>query len=133
VHATAHCLLGCSIGEFAGLAIGVTLGLGVVLTIGLAVVLAFITGLGLAIQPLMRQQGMTAGQALRTIWLGEAVSIAVMELAMNAADYAVGGIQTQTMADPVFWIGFAAALPAGFVAAWPINYWLIRRNLKHGH
>lgn len=133
VHATAHCLLGCSIGEFAGLAIGVTLGLGAVLTVALAVVLAFITGLALAIQPLVRQQGMGAWQALRTIWLGEVVSIAVMEIAMNGVDYAVGGVQVQSMAEPVFWLGFGLALPAGFVAAFPINYWLIGRNLKHGH
>ena len=133
VHATLHCLLGCSIGEFAGLAIGVTLGLGTALTIALAVVLAFVAGLTLAIQPLMRQQGMSAGEALRTIWLGEVVSIAVMEVAMNAADYVVGGIQTQSLADPLFWVGFAVAVPAGFVAAWPVNYWLIGRNLKHCH
>ena len=133
VHATLHCLLGCSIGEFAGLAIGVSLGLGTALTIALAVVLAFVAGLALAIQPLMRQQGMSATQALRTIWLGESVSIAAMEVAMNVTDYAVGGIQTQSLADPLFWLGFAAAVPVGFVAAWPVNYWLIGRNLKHCH
>ena len=133
VHATAHCLLGCSIGEFAGLTIGVSLGLGTALTITLAVLLAFVFGMGLAILPLMSQQGMSAGQALRTIWLGEAVSIAVMEVAMNVTDFAVGGIQTQSLADPLFWIGFAVAVPAGFLAAWPVNYWLIGRNLKHCH
>lgn len=133
VHATLHCLLGCSIGEFAGLAIGVGLGLGTALTITLAVVLAFVAGLALAIRPLMHQQGMSAARALRTIWLGEVVSIAAMEVAMNAVAYAVGGIQVQSLAEPVFWIGFAAAVPAGFVAGWPVNYWLIGRNLKHGH
>ena len=133
VHATAHCLLGCSIGEFAGLAIGVSLGLGTVLTIALAVALAFVFGMGLAILPLMSQQGMSALDALRTIWLGEAVSIAAMEVAMNVTDYAVGGIQTQSLGDPLFWIGFAAAVPVGFLAAWPVNYWLIGRNLKHCH
>ena len=133
VHATLHCLLGCSIGEFLGLAIGVSLGLGTALTIALAVVLAFVFGLALAIRPLMRQQGMTAGEALRTIWLGESVSIAAMEVAMNVTDYAVGGVQTTSLGDPLFWIGFAAAVPVGFLAAWPVNYWLIGRNLKHCH
>lgn len=133
VHATLHCLLGCSIGEFAGLAIGVSLGLGTALTIVLAVVLAFVAGLGLAILPLMRQQGMSALRALRTIWLGEVVSIAAMEVAMNVVDYAVGGIQAQSMADPLFWVGFVLAVPAGFIAGWPVNYWLIGRNLRHGH
>lgn len=133
VHATAHCLIGCAIGEFAGLAIGVQLGLGIWTTMGLATVLAFIVGLNLAALPLIRGQGMDYAAALRTIWLGEVVSIAVMELAMNATDYWLGGVAAQSLAEPVFWIGFAAAIPAGFIAALPINYWLIGRSLKHCH
>lgn len=132
ISATLHCLVGCSIGEFLGLAIGVALGLGVVLTMSLAVVLAFVFGIGLAVRPLMKQ-GFDFTRALQTIWLGEVISIAVMEIAMNATDYAVGGVQVETLADPLFWIGFAAAVPAGFLAAWPVNYWLIGRNLKECH
>ena len=68
--------------------------------------------------------------ALRTIWLGEAVSIGVMEIAMNFTDYHMGGIATASILDPMFWGGFAVALPAGFIAAWPINWWLLRREIK---
>ena len=133
VHATLHCLLGCAIGELAGLAIGVTWGLGVWPTMLLATALAFVVGLNLAVLPLMRRHGFGYRRALATIWLGEAVSIAAMEVAMNATDYAVGGVQAMSLAEPVFWIGFAAALPAGFAAGYPVNWWLIRRNLRHGH
>ena len=61
------------------------------------------------------------------IWLGEAISIGVMEIAMNATDYAVGGVGAASVASPVFWVGYAAALVAGFVAAWPVNYGCSRR------
>lgn len=133
VHATLHCLLGCSIGELTGLAIGVGFGLGTVITLTLAVSLAFVFGLGLAVLPLMRRHGMSAGVALRTIWFGEVISIAVMELVMNVVDYHIGGVQAGSLLEPVFWIGFAVAVPAGFIAALPVNYWLVGRGLKHCH
>ena len=33
----------------------------------------------------------------------------------------------------IIWIGIAVAIPAGFVAAWPVNWWLLKRNLKACH
>ena len=133
VHTTLHCLLGCAIGEFLGLAIGISAGLGVWATMGLATALALVIGVNLAVLPLMRRHGRGYVEALGVVWVGEVASIVVMEIAMNATDYAVGGVQVTSMADPLFWIGFGAALPAGFVAAYPINLWLIGRNLKHCH
>ena len=127
--ATVHCLTGCAIGELAGLAIGVTLGLGPWLTIALATSLGFASGYALGLWPLVRR-GMTWRGAFRAIWLGETISIGMMELAMNFTDYHVGGIHAASLAEPVFWAGYAAAVAAGFVAAWPVNYWLLKRNIK---
>jgi len=127
--ATLHCLSGCAIGEFIGLAIGVSLGLDPWATMALATVLGFVSGYSLGLAPLVRQ-GMTLAQAFKTIWLGETISIAVMELAMNFTDYHVGGVTTGSVLSLQFWLGYAAALPAGFIAAWPVNYWLLKKNLK---
>lgn len=133
-HATLHCLIGCTIGEVAGLILGVSLGLGVWLTIALAVFLAFVVGLSLAVLPIMRDQGIAYLAALKIVWLGEVISIAVMEFVMNAVDYMIGGIQAMSVFEPIFWIGIAAAIPAGFLAAWPVNHWLLSRHLKScGH
>lgn len=131
--ATVHCLIGCMIGETAGLLIGVSLGLGVWPTLALAVALAFVSGLGLAAIPVMQRTDFSLGQALRTIWLGEVASIATMELAMNATDYAVGGVQAGSIFSGLFWLGLLVAVPAGFLAAWPVNYVLLKRELKHCH
>ena len=131
--ATLHCLTGCVIGEVAGLATGVTLGLSVWLTIALATTLAYISGFSLGLLPVMRRQNKTFWQALKLIWIGEAISIGVMEIAMNAADYAVGGMHAQSVFSPIFWIGIAVAVPAGFLAAWPVNWVLLKRDMKHCH
>lgn len=131
--ATLHCLTGCAIGEFAGLAIGVSLGLDPWTTMALATALGFMSGYTLGLWPLVKQ-GMTWLGAFKTIWLGETVSIAAMEFAMNFTDYHVGGVQAASVFSAPFWLGFAAALPAGFVVAWPVNYWLLRANRKqHCH
>jgi hypothetical protein len=132
-HATLHCLTGCVIGEVAGLAIGVTLGLPVLWTIALATALAYATGMTLGLVPVMRRQGIGMLAALRIIWIGEVVSIGVMELVMNWVDYEMGGMMAQSVLSWMFWRGILVAVPAGFLAAWPVNYWLLRRNLKACH
>lgn len=132
-HATLHCLSGCVIGEVIGLAIGVSFGLGIWPTILLATTLAYISGFTLGLIPVMRNNGKTMVEAFRIIWLGEVVSIGVMEIAMNATDYAMGGMQTGTVFSTVFWIAMLVAVVAGFLAAWPINWWLLSRNLKKCH
>jgi len=131
--ATLHCLTGCVIGEVAGLAIGVTLGLGTWPTIVLATLLSYVSGFTLGLVPVMRSQGTGFLGALRIIWIGEAVSIGVMEIVMNYVDYRMGGMGAPSIAHWMFWRGLLFAVPAGFLAAWPVNYWLIRRELKACH
>ena len=131
--ATLHCLTGCVIGEVAGLLIGVGLGLAVWQTIALATVLAYATGMTLGLLPVMRSRGVGIGAAFRIIWLGEVVSIGVMELVMNLVDYQMGGMTAPSVLSWMFWRGILFAIPAGFLAAWPVNYWLIRRDLKGCH
>ena len=131
--ATVHCLTGCVIGEVAGLAIAVTIGLGIWATIGLATGLAYISGFTLGLVPVMRRENKTFFEALKIIWLGEVVSIGVMEIAMNGADYGMGGMQAGSIFTAQFVVALMVAIPAGFLAAWPVNAWLLSRNLKACH
>jgi Domain of unknown function (DUF4396) len=131
--ATLHCLTGCIVGEVAGLAIGVELGLGNWPTTILATLLSYMSGFALGLMPVMRSQGLSFGAALRLIWIGEAVSIGVMELVMNLIDWRMGGMNSGSTLSWPFWRGLLFAVPAGFLAAWPVNYWLIKRDLKAGH
>lgn len=128
-NATLHCLTGCAIGELAGLTIGVSLGLNPWATMTLATLLGFISGYTLGLRPLVRE-GKGWLEAFRIIWLGETISIAVMEFVMNLTDYHVGGLQVGSILEVQFWLGYLLALPAGFIAAWPVNYWLLKRNFK---
>lgn len=131
--ATLHCLTGCVIGEVAGLAIGVSLSLPAWQTISLATVLAYASGMTLGLVPVMRSRGIGLIAALRIIWVGEVVSIGVMEIVMNIVDYQMGGMGAPSIFSWMFVRGLVFAIPAGFLAAWPVNYWLIKRELKACH
>ena len=133
VHSTLHCLTGCVIGEVAGLIIGVSLGWPAWATIALATGLAYLTGMTLGLVPVMRSRGIGPLEALRIIWIGEVVSIGVMELVMNFVDYQLGGMAAPSVASWMFWRGIVVAVPAGFLAALPVNYWLLKRELKQCH
>ena len=129
--ATMHCLTGCTIGEVLGLMIGVSAGFSPLYTIILAVTLAFVIGFALAIRSVIASEGLSFAAAFRSIWLGEVISMGIMELVMNVVDYSVGGIQSGSIFTGVFWLGIALAIPAGFLAAWPVNYWLLSKEIKN--
>ena len=95
--------------------------------------LAYLTGMTLGLVPVMRSQGIGLAAAFRIIWVGEVISIGVMELVMNFVDYRIGGMTAPSIASWMFWRGIAFAVPAGFIAALPVNYWLLKRNLKACH
>jgi hypothetical protein len=131
--ATLHCLTGCVIGEVIGLAIGIEARLSAAATIILATVLAYISGFALGLWPVMKGRGLSLAAAFKLIWIGEAVSIGVMEIVMNGVDYQMGGMAASSF---FTWQSIRAlliAVPAGFLAAWPVNYWLLSRDLKACH
>jgi hypothetical protein len=132
-HATLHCLTGCVIGETVGLAIGVELQLGTMLIITLATGLSYISGFALGLLPIIRERHVSVWSALKMIWIGEATSIAAMEIAMNLSDYLMGSMGAKTMFSWLWLRGLLVAVPAGFITAWPVNYWLLKRELKRCH
>ena len=129
---TVHCLLGCGLGEVAGRIIGTALGLGNVKTIVLAILLGFFFGFLLGIVPLLRA-GFSFGRALRQVFIAESLSIAVMETAEVLVQVYTPGVMEAGLSSAIFWIGIGLSLIAGFIAAWPINYFLIGRGIRHQH
>jgi|KBSMisStandDraft_5_1062788.scaffolds.fasta_scaffold900351_2 hypothetical protein len=132
-HATLHCSIGCIIGETVGLMLGTTLGFSQLLSMVVATVLAYVSGFSLAVFPLMRRTCLSARAAFAAIWLGEAISIGVMELVMNTIDYHMGGMRTGSVLNPRFWEALVVATLAGFLVAWPVNAWLIAKQLRQHH
>jgi hypothetical protein len=128
--ATAHCLTGCAIGEVLGLVIGTVLGWGTVATIVLAIVLAFFFGYLLTMLPLLRS-GLSLATVLPLAFASDTLSITIMEIVDNLIIVVIPGAMDAGLTSPLFWGSLAFALAVAFVAAFPVNRWLIARGKGH--
>ena len=128
--ATIHCLTGCGIGEVLGLAGGTALGLGNAATLVLGIVLAYAFGYGLTLVPLVRA-GMPLLRASGITFAAETLSITTMEIVDNVVVLAIPGAMDAGLVDILFWASLAISLALAFVAAFPVNRWLIARGLGH--
>ena len=128
--ATLHCLTGCAIGEVLGVVMGTALGWSTVTTIALAIVLAFFFGYGLTMLPLVRS-GMALGAALPLAFASDTLSITVMEIVDNLIIVVIPGAMDAGLGSLLFWGSLAFALAVAFVAAFPVNRYLISRGKGH--
>jgi hypothetical protein len=128
--ATTHCLTGCAIGEVLGLVIATALGWHDVASIALAIVLAYLFGYGLTLRPLL-QSGLALRAAAGIAFAADTLSITVMEAVDNAVLLAVPGAMDAGLDSGLFWGALALALAIAWIAAFPVNRWLIRRGLGH--
>ena len=128
--ATAHCLTGCAIGEVLGLVIGTALGWGNVATIVLAIVLAFFFGYSLTMLPLLRS-GLALATVLPLAFASDTLSITIMEIVDNLIIVLIPGAMDAGLTSALFWGSLAFSLAVAFVAAFPVNRWLIARGKGH--
>lgn len=132
---TMHCVAGDGVGILAGAVIGSVLALSVVWDIGLEYVLGF--GFGWTIfQALFMKNtaGGTYGKALYNTFIPELVSMnclmaAMVPVSSIAKSYVPG---SESPLSPAFWFIMSMALLCGFIAAYPMNWWLVSNHLKHG-
>ncbi len=128
--ATLHCLTGCAIGEIVGLMVGTALGLSNAITIVLAVGLAFLFGYALSTVPLT-QAGLGFFAALSVVFAADTLSIAVMEIVDNLVMAIIPGAMDGGLVNPIFWLGMMIALTVAFIAAFPVNRYLIDKGKGH--
>jgi hypothetical protein len=113
-----------------GLALGTVFGWSTVVTIAAAIVLAFFFGYSLTMFPLLRS-GIAIVAAIPLAFASDTLSITVMEIVDNAIVLVIPGAMDAGLADPLFWGSLALALAVAFVAAFPVNRWLIARGRGH--
>src|SRR5215208_2523910 len=128
--ATLHCLTGCAIGEVLGMVIWTLLGWGNFATIALAIVLAFFFGYLLTMLPLLRS-GLALGVVLPLAFASDTLSITVMEIVDNFIIVVIPGAMDAGLGSLLFWGSLALALAVAFVAAFPVNRYLISRGKGH--
>ncbi|MGH2962011.1 MAG: DUF4396 domain-containing protein [Solirubrobacterales bacterium] len=125
--ATLHCLIGCAIGEVAGMMIALALGWGDVAQIALAVGLAYLFGFTLTAMPLVRA-GLAAGVVVSTALAADTISITIMEVIDNLFVVFVPGAMEAGIGDPLIYL----AIAGGFVVAFPFAFWANRYMIARG-
>lgn len=124
---TLWCLAGCSIGDFGTILFFQfsSLSLPTLLIMILAIINGLITSIMLETFILLRQ--MNVQSAFKTAVNMSFISMITMEIVMNSLDWiVVGG------AILVWWI-IPLMLLAGFLSAWPYNYWQLKKYNKECH
>ncbi|XBQ15862.1 MAG: DUF4396 domain-containing protein [Oceanicaulis sp.] len=127
---TAHCYSGCGMGEISGVVIAVgLLSLSNIWVAAITFTLAYVFGYAATVFPMM-QEGVDLKTALKDAVYSETASIAVMEIVAIGADLYLAG--EAGMGSPRFWSALIISLTLGFVAAWPVNYLLVKLGVKEG-
>lgn len=129
---TMGCLIGCAIGD-----------LGAILCFqiyhspqgipekiwNLVWVVAMTSGIisSIILETLILWKQLGAKEAFRTAVGMSLISMILMEVAMNLADYGM-------MGEPAITLGvLPVTLSAGFLAAWPYNFWRLKKHGKCCH
>ena len=110
--------------------IGTALGWSDFATIALAVVLAFFFGYSLTMIPLLRS-GLALSAVLPLAFAADTLSITIMEIVDNLIMVVIPGAMEAGLTNLLFWGSLAFALAVAFVAAFPVNRWLIARGKGH--
>ena len=132
---TMHCVAGDGVGILAGAVIASVMQFPVVLDVALEYVLGF--GFGWTIFQALFMRGSAGGSykaALRNTFFPELLSMNVLMAGMVptmllAMKFVRGA---HDPARPAFWFVMSMSLLVGFVTAYPMNWWLVSRHLKHG-
>ena len=119
---TLWCLLGCSIGDFGTILFFqlTKIPFAVIGIMILAIINGLITSIILETIILLKQK-FNFSEALKTALGMSFISMISMEITMNLVDYILVGDAKLT------WWVIPFMLTAGFLTAWPYNYWRLKK------
>jgi hypothetical protein len=132
---TMHCVAGDGLGILAGAVISSLLGLAGLAEVIVEYVLGF--GFGWTIFQALFMRDSAGGSyrsALANTFLPELLSMNLLMAAMvpTAMTLRVLIASANDPATPQFWFVMSIGLLAGFIVAYPMNWWLVAHHLKHG-
>jgi hypothetical protein len=130
ITATRHCLTGCAIGEITGMVLSTWWGWGNAANIALSIGLAFLFGYALTYTG-VRRMGADHRTAVQAALASDSVSILTMEVVDTVFLLLVPGAMAATLDTTLFWWSLIVSLAVAFVAAVPVNHWLMERGKGH--
>lgn len=84
----------------------------------------------MTIVPLLKS-GLAAATAIKLAFVADTVSIFVMEIVDNAVILVYPNAMNAGLDSATFWVALVLSLAMAFIAAYPVNGWLIARGRGH--
>jgi hypothetical protein len=131
---TMHCVAGDGIGILVGAAVASYFTLSHPIGMALEYILGFGFGWTIFQALFMREMAGSYRQSLAKTFLPEFLSMNVLMTGMMPVA-ALGRIlvgRKLSPSEPAFWYVMSMALLVGFIVAYPMNWWLVAKELKHG-
>ena len=131
---TMHCVAGDGVGILVGAVLARHFQIVGVAEIALEYALGFLFGWTVFQALFMREMSGSYSRSLRTTFIPEFLSMNILMAGMVpvAALFAHYFDAARDPLHPEFWFRMSMALLAGFIVAYPMNWWLVARHLKHG-
>lgn len=132
---TAHCLLGCAIGDIAAMTLVPLAWPEVPFAVLMAIAIAAGIATSLALETLVLRwrEGLAWRRAFGVAWGMSLISMVGMEVAMNVTDWLAMGGQRMPIDHAGYWLAWLPALAAGFLAPLPYNYLVLKRHGRSCH
>ena len=131
---TANCLIGCSMGDF-GMIVYVQAAhphINMFTQMFLATIAGLCTSIMLETTILRIREKFEWKNAFTTALSMSMISMVTMEIAMNLTDFMITGGKA-SFNSPQYWIAFAIASVAGFLAPLPYNYYKLKKYNQACH
>jgi hypothetical protein len=134
VGSTMHCVAGDGLGILVAAAALAPLHLAPAIDLVVEYLVGFAFGWTIFQALFMRDMAGSYGRSLRNTFLPEMLSMNGVMAAMAAVSVPwKGAVPAATSPlNPEFWFVMSIALCAGFLVAYPINWWLVAKGMKHG-
>jgi hypothetical protein len=131
---TMHCVAGDGVGILVGAVLARHFHIEGFAEIALEYALGFMFGWTVFQALFMRDMAGSYGRSLKTTFVPEFLSMNILMAGMVpvAAVFARYFDASRDPLQPEFWFRMSMALLAGFIVAFPMNWWLVVRHLKHG-
>jgi hypothetical protein len=131
---TMHCVAGDGVGILVGAVLARHFHIEGFAEIALEYALGFMFGWTVFQALFMRDMAGSYGRSLKTTFVPEFLSMNILMAGMVpvAAVFARYFDTSRNPLQPEFWFRMSMALLAGFIVAFPMNWWLVVRHLKHG-
>jgi hypothetical protein len=131
---TMHCVAGDGVGILVGAVLARHFHIEGFAEIALEYALGFMFGWTVFQALFMRDMAGSYGRSLKTTFVPEFLSMNILMAGMVpvAAVFVRYFDASRDPLQPEFWFRMSMALLAGFIVAFPMNWWLVVRHLKHG-